>query len=75
MRLEVTYAKLQGANNFIPGIGKLGESLPPMMSSLKTEMWIDSSVHPGLLFLTVNGKEGAVPLANIQNIVFAANKK
>lgn len=66
---EVVYAKLQGTDAFIPGLGGLGNTLPPTMKALKLKMY---EVGDRLL-IEVNGKKAFIPLTNVQVGVYAAD--
>lgn len=65
MKKTVNYVKLQGTDTFIPGIGGLGSTLPPASKTVNLKMWVDSE-FPTILFLTVNGRDSFIPLANVQ---------
>lgn len=74
MRKVVTYAKLQNTDAFIPGIGGLGNTLPPSHKSLDLKMYEDTD-EPGKLFVEATFKglttKAGVPLGNVQIMVYA----
>lgn len=63
---KVTYAKLHGTA-FVPGVGHLGDSLPPTTKSIPLEM---TATEEGLN-IKVKGVECMIPLTNVQLMVFA----
>lgn len=70
MRKYVKYAKLQGQDTFIPGLGSLGSTLPSPSRTLNIQMFLDSE-FPTLLFVNINGSGHSVPLANVQILSFS----
>ena len=70
MRRYIKYAKLQGTDAFVPGIGGLGTTLPVVNKSFKTfSMYIDSE-FPNFMTVEMNTTVALVPLTNIQIAVF-----
>lgn len=69
MRIKVKYIKFHGGDAYVPGIGQLGPHLPHASKSWKVDMWVDTEIHPNLLFLNINELKGAVPLSSIQNML------
>lgn len=71
---RVTYAKLQGTDAFIPGIGGVGTTLPPTGKTLKDLKMFDNG--EGILIIQLKGAvgqpiEAGVPLTNVQILVYA----
>lgn len=70
---KITYAKLQNTDAFVPTIGALGSTLPPLNKSFPITM-----VHTeaGLYVNVSNGKaEVIVPWGNVQLAVYDRDTK
>ncbi len=66
MRRYVKYAKLQGTDAFLPVLGNIGSTLPPLNKNIPgLEMFIDSE-FPNFLTVKTPTVEAMVPLTNIQ---------
>ena len=63
MKRKVTYVRLQGTDAFFPGVGTLGNVLPPMNKTFKSFNLYDIGEK---LLLEINGAEYFVPIANVQ---------
>lgn len=82
---KVVYAKLQGTDAFIPGVGGLGTTLPPNNKSIGLEMYdvgdklllrISSKgsgqrLNPGEPGVKNGVLEAFVPITNVQVAVYA----
>jgi len=68
---KISYAKLQGLDAFIPGIGGLGSTLPPLNKTI-----VDFAMYDGgtnLILVARNGNkrvEAAIPMMNVQVFVY-----
>lgn len=67
MKRQATYAKLHGTDAFIPGLGGLGNTLPPTKSFKDFKMfWTGDCLYLEMIALTGVKYEAAVPAANVQ---------
>lgn len=72
MRRKVNYVKLHSSDTFLPGIGSVGNTLPPSNKTLNgLSIYFDTDTSD-VLFLEVSGREYILPMASVQVLALSS---
>ena len=70
---RVAYAKLHDTDAFIPGVGGLGNTLPPTSKNLNMTMWRENGGDLEFEILLGGRKiEGAIPAATVKVVTYVS---